>query len=265
MELGKKMMPARKEDSHHKHNKKTRFKYLVVFLTISEGKMSIENYPQPAVTVDVVIFSIKNNSLKVLLVKRGNEPFRNMWAVPGGFVRINESLEEAAKRELSEETNVKDVYLEQLYTFGDVKRDPRGRVITIVYFALVGKEKAQQELKATADASDVAWFLVSKLPELAFDHAKILEYAVKRLKWKFEYTTVAFSLLDTRFTLTEAQKIYEIVFNRKFDKRNFRKKLLSLNILKEHEKMKKVSHRPPKLYSLRKKIGEIIEIVPIGS
>lgn len=217
---------------------------------------------KPSVTVDIVIFTVKDNNLKVLLVKRAVEPFKNMWAIPGGFVLLKESLEDAAKRELEEETGVKDVYLEQLYTFGQVDRDPRGRVITVAYFALVGSEK---ELHATTDVSEAKWFSMSSLPELAFDHSKILAYAIKRLRWKFEYTTVAFSLLSRKFTLTQLQKIYETVFSKKFDKRNFRKKILSLNILEKEEKMKEVSHRPPNLFSLKAKIGKIVEILPVQS
>lgn len=218
-----------------------------------------EDYPRPAVTVDIIIFAVKENELKVLLVKRGVEPFKGMWAVPGGFVRINESLEDAAIRELKEETGVEDVYLEQLYTFGELNRDPRGRVITVAYFALVNFEKIK--LDAKTDVSEAKWFSVLELPKLAFDHDKILKYATKRLKWKFEYTTVAFSLLPQKFSLTQLQKIYEVVFNRKFDKRNFRKKILSLNILSKEEKKKGVSNRPPQLYSLKKSRGEIVEII----
>ena len=222
--------------------------------------MAESDYPKPSVTVDITIFAIKDNELKVLLIKRSIEPFKNMWAIPGGFVRINESLEQAAKRELEEETGVKDVYLEQLFTFGDVERDPRGRVITVAYFALVNSEKIK--LEAKTDVSKAKWFSVSKLPKLAFDHEKILQYALKRLRWKFEYTTVAFSLLPKKFTLTQLQKIYEIVFNKKFDKRNFRKKILSLSLIeKTKEKKKDVSHRPPQLYSFRRKIGDIVEII----
>lgn len=224
--------------------------------------MESKNYPKPSVTVDTIIFTIKDNDLKVLLIKRGIEPFKGIWAIPGGFVRINESLEEAVKRELEEETGVKEVYLEQLYTFGSVDRDPRGRVITVAYFALINSEKSKQELKATTDASEASWFSVNKLPKLAFDHDKILKYAIRRLRWKFEYTIVAFSLLPKKFTLTQLQKIYEIVFNRKFDKRNFRKKILSLNIVEPTKEISKgVSYRPPQLYSLKTKIGEIVEII----
>jgi len=221
--------------------------------------MKLSDYSQPSVTVDLVIFTIKENDLKVLLIKRNKEPFKGRWALPGGFVRINETLDEAAKRELKEETNVKDVYLEQLYTFGEPKRDPRGRVITVSYIALVNSDKL--ELKADTDVSDAQWFSMKKIPILGFDHKAILDYSLKRLKWKFEYTTVAFSLLPKEFTISQIQKIYEIVFNKKFDKRNFAKKILSLNILKEEEIKKDVSYRPPMLYSLKKDIGEVVEIL----
>ncbi|HLC78068.1 MAG TPA: NUDIX domain-containing protein [Candidatus Nanoarchaeia archaeon] len=216
-------------------------------------------YEKPSVTADIVIFTIKDRDLKVLLVKRNLVPFKDRWALPGGFVRINESLEDAAKRELEEETGVKDVYLEQLYTFGDPKRDPRGRVITVSYMALVNSEKIK--LKASTDAAEAEWFSVKNMPLLAFDHREILNYSLKRLKWKFEYTTVAFSLLSNKFAISEIQKIYEIVFVKEFDKRNFAKKLLSLDILKEEGIKKDVSHRPPMLYSLKKNIGEIVEII----
>lgn len=218
-----------------------------------------KDYPKPSVTVDIVIFSVKDSQLKVLLVNRNIEPFRGKWAIPGGFVRIEENLEDAAKRELEEETGVRDVYLEQLYTFGDTNRDPRGRVITVSYFALVNSDK--MKLEARTDVSKAAWFSVNKLPELAFDHKKIMEYALKRLRWKFEYTTVAFSLLPKKFTLSEVQKIYETIFSKKFDKRNFRKKLISLGIFNDEEKIKGVSYRPPQLFSLKKKIGDVVEII----
>jgi len=223
------------------------------------GKKDIHKFKKPSVTADIVIFTIQNYELKILLVKRKIDPFKNTWALPGGFVRINESLEDAAKRELKEETGVTDVYLEQLFSFGEPKRDPRGRVITIAYMALVNSENIK--LKATTDVLDAQWFLVKKTPQLAFDHKKILDYSLKRLKWKFEYTTVSFSLLSKKFTISQIQKIYEIVFNKKFDKRNFAKKIISLNILKEEGIKKDVSHRPPMLYSLKKNIGDIVEII----
>lgn len=220
--------------------------------------MKLTDFEQPSVTTDLVIFTIQDNSLKVLLVKRNEEPFKNKWALPGGFVRIDESLEDSAIRELFEETGVKGVYLEQLYSFGNPKRDPRGRVITISYFALINSEKIK--LRASTDVLEAKWFSIPKISSLAFDHKEILDYAIKRLKWKFEYTTIAFSLLPKKFSLGELQKIYEIVFEKKIDKRNFRKKILSLNILKKETINKNTPYRPPQLYSLKKKIGEIINI-----
>jgi 8-oxo-dGTP diphosphatase len=218
-----------------------------------------KDYPKPAVTVDMVIFTIKDDDLQVLLIKRGVEPSKGLWALPGGFVKIEESLDDAAKRELEEETGVKDVYLEQLYTFGDPKRDSRGRVITVSYMALVNYEKIH--LSASTDSDDVAFFSIKNLKDVAFDHKQIIEYALKRLRWKFEYTSVAFSLLPAKFSISQLQNIYEIVFGKEFDKRNFNKKIRSLNILKEEEIQKNVSYRPPQLYSIKKKIPSIIEII----
>lgn len=222
--------------------------------------MEFKDYPKPAVTVDNVIFSLKEDKLKVLLVKRGEEPAKGEWALPGGFVRMDESLDQAAKRELKEETGVEANYLEQLYSFGDPKRDSRGRVITVVYFALINSKKI--ELKATTDVKDAAWFSYNEIKSLPFDHKKILDYAVKRLRWKFEYTNVGFSLLPKKFTLTQLQKLYEIVFDKKFDKRNFRKKIFSLGLVqKAREKDKDVHHRPPELYFFKGKIGEIVDML----
>lgn len=211
----------------------------------------LTDYKQPSVTVDVIIFTIIDSDLKVLLVKRKNAPFEGKWAIPGGFVRYDENLEDAAKRELSEETNVKNIYLEQLYTFGEVARDPRGRVITVAYFALAGAKDMQ--IKAASDVSDVEWHSMYRLPELAFDHAMILDYALQRLRYKLEYSTVCFQLLPKKFTLTELQHAYEIIFNKNVDKRNFRKKILSLGIITESGKTAGKAHRPAVLYSFARK------------
>ncbi len=225
--------------------------------------MVITDYPKPFVTVDIIIFTVMNDDLRVLLIRRGIEPSKGKWALPGGFVRIKESLEEAALRELEEESGVKNVYLEQLYTFGAPKRDPRGRVITVSYFALINESQAtKQKLKASADAANAKWFPAYNLPKLAFDHEQILEYGIQRLKWKLEYTTLAFKLLSKEFTLTQLQTVYEIVLHRKLDKRNFRKKISSLDLVEETGKLTEgVAHRPAKLYRCKKKIGEIIEIL----
>lgn len=221
--------------------------------------MGLKDYEQPSVTTDIVIFSIVEDALKVLLIKRGTDPFIDQWALPGGFVRMGEDLEDSAKRELAEETGVKEVYLEQLYTFGDVNRDPRGRVITVAYMALVNSGSIN--LKASTDAKDVKWFDIKSLPKLAFDHKKILDYAIKRLRWKFEYTCVGFSLLPKEFTLSALQKIYEIIFDKEIDKRNFRKKLAALDILKEEGMEEDVGYRPARRYSLKCSPDKVVEII----
>jgi 8-oxo-dGTP diphosphatase len=204
-------------------------------------------YERPSVTVDVVMMSLRQRDLQVLLVKRRSWPYEGMWAIPGGFVQMDESLETAAKRELQEETGVHDVYLEQLYTFGDPGRDPRTRVITVVYFALLASELLQ--VRAADDAADVNWFSMYNLPPLAFDHAQILEYALNRLRGKLDYTRIAFNLLPEQFTLRELQRVYEIILHRKLDKRNFRKKVLSTGILEDTgAKKMEGTHRPARLY-----------------
>jgi 8-oxo-dGTP diphosphatase len=207
------------------------------------------SYERPAVTVDVAIFTILGGELKVLLVKRKNWPFAGMWAIPGGFIEMDESLEKAAARELEEETGVSDVYLEQLYTFGAPGRDPRTRVITVAYFALVSAD--QLHLRAASDAADVGWFSAYNPPPLAFDHDAILEYALIRLRYKLEYTAVGFQLLPAEFTLTELQQTYEIILREDLDKRNFRRKILQADILEETGRVRERGHRPAKLYRFR--------------
>ena len=197
------------------------------------------------VTVDVVIFTIQQGVLKVLLVKRLIDPFIGQFAIPGGFVLEQEDLEQAALRELREETGVSDVYLEQLYTFGKPDRDPRGRVVTVAYFALIS---ADRELKAGTDAAAAAWFPIDDLPPLAFDHAAILDYALERLRNKLEYTTVGFQLLPEKFTLTELQDVYAAILGKKLDKRNFRRKMAVLKILKPLPEYRRGGQRPAQLY-----------------
>lgn len=205
-------------------------------------------YPRPMVTVDTVIFTVVDAQLKVLLIRRGLEPYRHAWAIPGGFVGLAESLEDAARRELDEETNVHDVYLEQLYTFGAPERDPRGRVISVAYYALVSAEA--RELVARTDSAEVAWFPAFELPELAFDHGAIVAYALERLRYKLDYTSVGFQLLPRKFTLTELQSLHEAILRKPLDKRNFRKKVLALGILDALDETKMEGpHRPAKLYS----------------
>jgi 8-oxo-dGTP diphosphatase len=203
--------------------------------------------PGPAVTVDVVIFTLREGNLQALLVKRKYEPFANQWAIPGGFVQVNESLEEAARRELEEETGVRDVYLEQLYTFGAVKRDPRGRVITVAYVALV----PFTAVRGGTDASEARWWAVHEVPQLAFDHSEILRYALKRLRYKLEYSAVGFQLLPEKFTLTELQQAYEIILGETLDKRNFRRKILEANVIEEAGVRREREGRPARLYRFR--------------
>jgi 8-oxo-dGTP diphosphatase len=208
------------------------------------------DYERPSVTVDVVIFALVEDDLQVLLIKRKKQPYAHMWAVPGGFVRINESLEEAAARELAEETGVTGVYMEQLYTFGDPDRDPRTRVITVAYFALVPYDAIDH--RPGDDAAETGWFSVFALPELAFDHARILEYALTRLRYKLEYTSVGFKLLPDVFTLSELQQAYETILGEKLDKRNFRRKILAAEILEETGKKDRSGEgRPAMLYRYR--------------
>lgn len=181
------------------------------------------------VTVDLVIFALREGELQVLLIQRGVAPFEGRWALPGGFVTRGESLEDAARRELVEETGVRDVYLEQLYTFGDSGRDPRGRVITVAYYALMTGETATPV--AGTDAGAARWAPARSHPPLAFDHERILEYALERLANKLEYTTVGFQLLPKKFTLSQLQRVYEAVLGRTLDKRNFRRKIALLDVL----------------------------------
>ncbi len=197
------------------------------------------------VAVDIVIFTIQAGVLKVLLVKRRIEPFLGQYAIPGGFVLEDEDLDQAALRELKEETGVGDVYLEQLYSFGDVKRDPRGRVISVAYFALIS---ADRPLHAGTDASEAAWWPVQQLPSLVFDHAAILKYSLERLRNKLEYTTVGFQLLPEKFTLTELQAVYEAILEKTLDKRNFRRKMAQLKILKPLKEYQHGGRRPAQLF-----------------
>ncbi len=210
-----------------------------------------DGYDRPAVTVDIVVFSLAEDDLKVLLIKRKYAPFQDMWAVPGGFIKMDESLEEAAARELAEETGVTDVYIEQLYTFGDPGRDPRTRVITVAYFALVPYDAINH--RAGDDAAETSWFSMFDLPELAFDHDEILDYALQRLRYKLEYTSVGFELLPDKFTLSALQRAYEIILGEPLDKRNFRRKILAADVLEETgDKTPPGEGRPAKLYQYRK-------------
>ncbi|HEY3900562.1 MAG TPA: NUDIX domain-containing protein [Chthoniobacter sp.] len=204
-------------------------------------------YPRAALTVDCVVFGFDEAELKVLLIRRGLAPFKGKWALPGGFVRVDETVDEAARRELLEETGLKDVFLEQLYTFGTVDRDPRERVVSVAYFALV--ELAKHPATGATDASEAEWFPAAQPPALAFDHAQILETASQRLRGKVRYEPIGFELLPEKFTLSQLQHLYEAVLQTEADKRNFRKKILGMELLIPlKEQVRKGAHRPAQLF-----------------
>jgi 8-oxo-dGTP diphosphatase len=204
-------------------------------------------YPRPALTVDCVLLGLDEGDLKVLLIQRKLKPFAGKWALPGGFVRVNETLDAAARRELSEEAGVSDVFLEQLYTFGGVQRDPRERVVSVAYYSLVNL--ADHPLRPATDASDAAWFSADEVPSLAFDHAEILGMALRRLKGKVRYEPIGFELLPAKFTLSQLQHLYEVCLEEPLDKRNFRKKILGMGLLAETDEIQQdVAHRAARLY-----------------
>lgn len=204
-------------------------------------------YPRPALTVDCVVFGLDETELKLLLVERELEPFRGRWALPGGFVRIEEGLEEAARRELAEEAGIRPAFLEQLYTFGAPDRDPRERVVSVAYVALV--RRAQHVPHAATDARAAAWFSAGSPPRLAFDHERILEVALERVRGKLRYQPIGFDLLPTKFTLSQLQRLYETILEQPLDKRNFRKKILATGLLAELDELEEgVAHRAARLY-----------------
>jgi len=207
-------------------------------------------YPRPALTVDVVIFTLRESRLHVLLVQRGEAPFVGMWALPGGFVRLEESLEEAACREMQEETGLSQAYLEQLYTYGDIGRDPRGRVVSVAYFALMPAD-APVRSEGGSDARQACWFAIEDLPQLAFDHPSIIRYALRRLRYKLEYSAAGFELLPDTFTLSEIQHTYEMILGEKLDKRNFRRRILEAGVIEPTPHRRGGEGRPAQLYRYR--------------
>jgi 8-oxo-dGTP diphosphatase len=214
---------------------------------MTNASHDLDQYDRPSITVDVVIFSLAmaQSDLRVLLVQRSREPFLGMWSLPGGFVQIEESLEGAAARQLAAKTGLESVYIEQLFTFGSPERDPRRHVITVAYSALV----PYSIIEEPAPDAPLQWFSVYDRPKLAFDHADIVDYALQRLRYKLEYTAVGFELLPNEFTLSSLQQAYEIVLAEKLDKRNFRRKILSADIIQETGKKSRSGEgRPAKLY-----------------
>jgi 8-oxo-dGTP diphosphatase len=207
-------------------------------------------YPHPSVTTDVLLFTVLADELNILLIKRNLEPYKGSWALPGGFVHISESLEDAAMRELKEEGNVDNVYLEQLFTFGDPIRDPRSRVITVTYLALA--DSSSWDLKSSGDAKEAKLFPIKSLPKLAFDHRKIVDYGLERLRSKIGYSNIVLGLLPDNFTLSDLQKKHEVILGTKLDKRNFRKKILSTGLLlPTGNKSDGKAHRPAAFYKFK--------------
>ena len=210
-------------------------------------------YPRPALTVDCILFGFdwvasRGGELKVLLIERLRDPFRGCWALPGGFLdEADPTVEHAAKRELAEETGLTNVFMEQLYTFGNAGRDPRGRTVSVAYYALV--KLSDHPVRAGDDAGNARWFSLSEIPTLAFDHDQIIRTAYERLRGKVRYQPIGFELLPGKFALSQLQNLYETVLGQKLDKRNFRKKILKMNLLVEgNETQANVPHRAARLY-----------------
>lgn len=201
-------------------------------------------YPHPSVTTDCVIFGFDGIDLKVLLIERGIDPFKGQWAFPGGFMQMDESAEEGAARELEEETGLKNVYIEQLQAFSAVNRDPRERVVTIAFYALV----KLSDVKGGDDATQARWFSLKEIPALAFDHESILRVAISRLKEKLHFEPIGFELLPEQFSMTELKNLYEAILDVKLDRRNFYHKLKTLGLIEPLENQEKKRHNDPLLY-----------------
>lgn len=229
---------------------------------MSERKKTISSVPtaSPLLAVDTAIFSVIGGALKVLLIRIGSGPYEGKWALPGGLVRMDESLDQAAERVLSEKAGVDDIYLEQLYTFGDTGRDIRGRSVSVAYFALVNSDRC---LPATIEYySDIAWYDAAHLPKTAFDHAKIVSVGIDRLRSKLGYSNIAYGLLPKEFTLTELQTTYEIILGHELDKRNFRKKIQDIGLVRETGKVRKSGQsRPARLYSFTERRPRMVDVL----
>lgn len=207
------------------------------------------DYPRPAVTSDVVVFGYDGHQLHILLIERGVEPYKGLWALPGGFMRMDETIEECARRELREETSVSGAYLRQFGVFSDVHRDPRGRVVTVAFLALVSK--SDYRLLAGDDASQAEWFVHDELPPLAFDHNKIISEGLKHLRDLIATRPVVLRLLDKRFSIAELQRLVETITGEEYDRRNFQRRLIQSNLLQPEGTEVDSGSRPATLYSIR--------------
>ena len=228
-------------------------------LPAAEQTGETEARSHPRVAVDAVLFTITEGTLKTLLVKIRRGPFAGKWAFPGGLVRTGESLDAAARRELYEKTGVRDLYLEQLYTFGEVNRDPTAHTVAVSYFALV--PPGGHALTRGEKYLDIAWVPVLALPALAYDHNAVAAYALRRLQAKLSYTNIVYSLLPDEFTLSELQAIYEVILDRELDRRNFRRKILTLGLLKPLQKTRRGAHRPAALFAFTHRRPMNVEVL----
>jgi len=206
-------------------------------------------YPRPAVTVDCVIFGFDGKSLRILLIERGLEPFKGSWALPGGFVRMDETVEEAAIRELQEETNVKGVYLSQLSVFSEVERDPRGRVITVAFYALV--KPSDHDVIGGDDAASAQWFSLDDYPIPVFDHEQIIKAAYAQLQRNFRAGNVGLEMFEDKFSISQLYTLHSLVTQKDIDRRNFYKKMTSFDYIEPtNEKMSDTPHKPSQLFSI---------------
>ncbi len=213
------------------------------------------------VAIDVVIFTIKDGILQVILIKPKQSAFKKSWALPGGMVMPKESVGDAVKRHLTQKTGVSNMYLEQLYTFGRVNRDPFGRVVSVAHFALIPPDK-RMDLKTTGAYADIKWFRADNLPSLAYDHKEIITAALERLRTKLAYTNIVYSLLPEQFTMGEMQRVYETILGRKLDKRNFQKKIKVLNLVKRVGQQKRGEpNRPAELFMFISKKLQTIDVL----
>ncbi len=218
-------------------------------------------YEFAVIATDIAIFAVIDGKLQVLMIEMVKPPFTGQWALPGGLIKITETVENAAKRTLLEKTGVQDVYLEQLFTFGEVNRDPFGRVVSVAYFVLIS-DPTKLKLKAGREYRNIGWKSVDRLPVLAYDHKKIVAVAIERLRSKLSYTNIVYGLLPKEFTLTEFQSLYELILDQQFDKRNFRKKMLSLGLIKKSgRKQSGVANRPANLFSFSSRSPKVVEIL----
>ena len=219
-----------------------------------------KKYQFAVIATDVVIFTMTKNGLEVLLIQMKKAPYQGFWAVPGGLVGGQESVDAAAERILKEKTGVAPEHLEQLYTFGKVNRDPFGRVVSVAYFSIMPSNKIK--LHTTAEYNQVAWYNINKLPSLAYDHKEIIQTALNRLKAKLGYTNIVYTLLPGEFTLSQLQSVYENILGKKMDKRNFRKKILSLGLIKKTGKKRTgQASRPAVLYHFSHKNLKRVEML----